>query len=64
MAITRLKSAFTALCIISSRALVACGPKMPSMINTNFLKEDAEKIDARVDTALNELYAENPNINE
>ena len=64
MSITRLKSAFNVLCIISSMALVSCAPKMPSMINTNFLKEDAEKIDARVDTALNELYAENPNIDE
>ena len=58
------KRSFTALCLISSMVLASCATKMPTMINTDFLKEDAEKIDARVDMALNELYSENPNIKE
>ena len=46
------KRAFTALCLISSMVLASCATKMPTMINTDFLKEDAEKIDARVDLSL------------
>ena len=44
--------------------LAACAPKIPKMMNTNFLKEDAQSIDARVDAALSELYSENPNTKE
>lgn len=55
------KSAFTALFIISSMALASCAP---TVVNTDFIKEDAEKIDARVDAALTELYLEHPNIKE
>ena len=58
------KNACIALCLIASLLLAACAPKMPTIVNTDFLKEDAEKIDARVDAALNELYSEHPNIKE
>ncbi len=35
-----------------------------SPMSTDFLKEDAEKIDARVDRALSQLYAQHPNLEE
>ncbi|MFZ9020499.1 MAG: hypothetical protein ACO2ZX_09995 [Paracoccaceae bacterium] len=35
-----------------------------SPVSTDFLKEDAEKIDARVDRALSQLYAQHPNLEE
>jgi lipid-binding SYLF domain-containing protein len=55
------KSAFTALCLILSMVLASCSQ---TVLTTDFMKEDAEKIDARVDAALSELYLEYPNIKE
>ena len=36
----------------------------PTGIDTTFIKEDAEKIDARVDLSLNQLYSQHPNVEE
>lgn len=56
-----LKSIMVLLCFITVIAINACSRQS---INTGFLKEDARKIDARVDFALNKLYSEFPNVKE
>ena len=54
---TILVSISIALCL----ALSGCGG---GGVDTDFINEDAEKIDARVDVALNQLYAQYPNVEE
>ena len=51
----------TSVYLASGLLLSAC---FQSGITTEFIKEDAEKIDARVDLSLKQLYYQHPNIEE
>lgn len=53
------RRAFTATSVSLALSLTACGL---SDFNAEIINEDAQKIDARVDATLEQLYADHPNI--
>ena len=56
-----LQTILVSMALAMSLALSGCGS---GGVNTDFINEDAEKIDARVDVALGQLYTQYPNIEE
>ena len=56
-----LKTILVSMSIALCLALSGCGG---GGVDTDFINEDAEKIDARVDVALNQLYTQYPNVEE
>ena len=56
-----LKNILVSLSLAMYLALSGCGDVG---VTTGFINEDAEKIDARVDVALNQLYKQYPNLEE
>ncbi|MAI58168.1 MAG: twin-arginine translocation pathway signal [Rhodobacteraceae bacterium] len=55
------KNIVVSVCLVVGLFISACSP---TGIDTTFIKEDAEKIDARVDLSLNQLYSQYPNVEE
>lgn len=55
------KNIVVSVCLAVGLFISACSP---TGIDTTFIKEDAEKIDARVDLSLNQLYSQYPNVEE